>query len=274
VSYAELQSVCRRIRTSIVDEIGSLGVGHLGGSLSIVEALVCLYYGGHLRADPRRPQAPDRDRFVLSKGHAGPALYAVLADRGYFPLDLLHTLNKPNTMLPSHPDMRKTPGVDMTTGSLGQGFSAALGMACASRVRNDGATVFTLIGDGESQEGQIWEAALYAAHINAGNLIAFTDYNGLTIDGTTEEINSLEPLDDKWRAFGWHTTSVDGHDLVAVDGAIAAARACSNQPSMIVLTTVKGKGVSFIEAAGRASHNMTIDTTQVRAATAELKEAP
>jgi transketolase len=268
----ELHDICRHIRTLIVDEIGSLGVGHLGGSLSIVEALVCLYYGGHLRADPHQPGSPGRDRFILSKGHAGPALYAVLADRGYFPLEWLRTLNQPHTKLPSHPDMHKTPGVEMTTGSLGQGFSAALGAACAARVKQDGATIFTLIGDGESQEGQIWEAALYASQVRAGNLIAFTDYNRLTIDGTTDEINSLEPLDDKWRAFGWHTITVDGHDVLAIDEALAAARLRTEQPSMIILATRKGKGLSFIEAAGRANHNMAISDAQVRAAISELDQ--
>ena len=270
MSVAELHATCRRVRTLILDEIGSLGVGHLGGSLSIVEALVCLYYGGHLTADPHQPRLLGRDRFILSKGHAGPALYAVLADRGYFPLDWLHTLNQPHTNLPSHPDMHKTPGVEMTTGSLGQGFSAALGAACAARLMQDGATIFTLIGDGESQEGQIWEAALYASQARAGNLIAFTDYNGLTIDGTTDEINSLEPLDDKWRAFGWHTVAVDGHDILAIDEALVAARLRTEQPSMIILATRKGKGVSFIEAAGCASHNMPISDAQVRAAIDEL----
>ncbi|MFV0253108.1 MAG: transketolase [Beutenbergiaceae bacterium] len=267
---AELAQVCHRMRYLIVDEIGKLGVGHLGGSLSEVEALVVLYYGGYLRVDPRNPQLEGRDRFILSKGHSGPALYAVLADRGFFPVSELQTLNTSGTNLPSHPDMNLTPGVDMTTGSLGQGFSAAVGVATAARLRADGARVFTLIGDGESHEGQIWEAALYAGHSRLDNLVAFTDFNGMTIDGTVEQINGLEPLADKWTAFGWNTVTVDGHDLAAVDRAVREAVAHTGQPSMIVLRTTKGKGVSFIEEAGTSNHNMPISAEQTAAALQEL----
>ena len=181
-----------------MDAIGRVGVGHVGGSLSVVEALVVLYYR-HMRIDPHNPRMEGRDRFVLSKGHAGPALYSVLACKGYFDRSLLETLNAPETLLPSHCDMNRTPGVDMTAGSLGQGISCAVGIALGARLKKDGARVYCVIGDGESQEGQVWEAAMYAAHMKLDNLIAFTDYNGQQLDAPIDEINSLEPLVDKWR---------------------------------------------------------------------------
>ena len=264
-----LNDKCRRIRYLTVDAIGKLGVGHLGGCMSIVEALVVLYYN-HLRIDPGNPKMEGRDRFVLSKGHAGPALYAVLADRGFFPAVWLDTLNQPGTRLPSHADMNRTPGVDMTTGSLGQGFSCAVGIALGATLRKDGARIYTVIGDGESNEGLIWEAAMYAGHKKLSNLIAFTDYNKMQIDGPTKEINDLEPLADKWKAFGWDVRPVDGHDVAAIDDAILHAKSQKEKPSMIILDTLKGKGVSFLEASWRDNHNVNISPEQHRQALEEL----
>ena len=267
---AAMKEKCREIRYLTMDAIGRLGVGHVGGSLSVVEALVVLYYR-HLRIDPKNPKKEGRDRFVLSKGHAGPTLYSILADKGYFAKELLYTLNQPDTTLPSHADMVRTPGVDMTAGSLGQGLSCAVGIALGSCIKKDGARIYALIGDGESQEGQIWEAAMYAAHQKLDNLIVFCDYNKLQIDGTIAEINNLEPLADKWAAFGWHVINVpDGHDVVQVDDAVTRAKTLTGKPTMIINNTVKGKGVSFAEAAGTGSHNMPVSKEQWQLALAEL----
>ena len=241
----ELQEKCREIRCSIVDMIGHLGVGHVGGSLSVVEALVTIYYR-HMQIDPSNPKMEGRDRFILSKGHAGPALYAVLADMGFFPKDMLYTLNQPGTLLPSHPDMLRTPGVDMTTGSLGQGLSCALGIAVGARLKRDGARVYAILGDGESQEGQVWEAALYAAQMKLDNLIALTDFNGLQIDGPISQSNGLEPLHKKWDAFGWNTIVVDGHNIDEIDKALEIAKKASGKPSMIIMKRLKA----------RASHSL------------------
>lgn len=248
---------CNEIRKSILTEIGTLGVGHIGGSLSIVELLVMLYYK-HMNIDPQNPKKEGRDRLIVSKGHSGPAVYAVLADKGYFPKDWLLTLNKAGTNLPSHCDMNRTPGIDMTTGSLGQGFSCAVGIAKASKLCVDGAKIYTIIGDGESQEGQIWEAAMFAAHQKLDNLIAFTDYNKLQLDGTIDEVCALEPLADKWKAFGWEVISVkNGNDTAEVDEAISKAKE-STKPTMIILNTVKGFGISFAEKAGTSNHSMPV----------------
>jgi len=240
--------------------------------MSVVEALVVVY-DNHMRLDPANPRMEGRDRFVLSKGHAGPALYAVLADKGFFPLDWLDTLNRSGTDLPSHADMRRTPGVDMTTGSLGQGFSCAVGIALGARLRGDGARVYAVIGDGESDEGLIWEAAMFAGHRKLSNLIAFTDYNKMQLDGPTDQINSLEPLEDKWRAFGWNVCRIDGHDVEAIDAAVRLAKAQQEKPSMIILDTLKGKGVSFLEASWENNHNVAISAEQHARALEELKGA-
>jgi transketolase len=265
-----LNDKCRHIRYLVLDEIGKLGVGHLGGCMSVIEALVVVYYN-HMRIDPSDPKKAGRDRFVLSKGHAGPSLYAVLSDKGFFPLSWLDTLNRPGTNLPSHADMNRTPGVDMTTGSLGQGFSCAVGIALGSRLRKDDAKIYAIIGDGESDEGLIWEAAMYAGNQKLSNLIAFTDYNKMQLDGMIEEINDLEPLEDKWRAFGWHTYRVDGHDVTAIDLAIEVAKKSTEKPTMIILDTLKGKGVSFLEDSWRNNHNVNISAEQHALALEELK---
>jgi len=259
----------RELRLLTLECIASIGVGHVGGSLSICDLLGVLYHF-EMRIDPANPKWPERDRLVLSKGHAGPALYAALAQRGYFPTGELLTLNTLGTKLPSHCDMNKTPGVDMTAGSLGQGFACSVGIALAARARCWDARTFAIIGDGESQEGQIWEAAMLAASKKLSNLIAFTDWNGMQIDGLTKDVNDLGDLPAKWRAFGWDVAVIDGHDTQAIYDAIQAVKAVEGKPHMIVMKTVKGKGVSFVEAAGAANHSMPITPEQLELARQEL----
>ncbi|HAF86170.1 MAG TPA: transketolase, partial [Sphaerochaeta sp.] len=219
-----LKQVALEIRKLTIEEIGNFGSGHIGGSMSIVEMLTYLYYH-EMRVDPSDPKKEDRDRFVCSKGHAGPAVYATLATRGYFPLDELKTLNQGGTNLPSHCDMNKTVGVDFTGGSLGQGFSAAVGIALGQKIRNIEANTFVVIGDGESQEGQIWEGAATAAQWKLGNLIAFTDFNRLQLDGYTSDIVSMENLDTRWLGFNWHVQRINGHDFTQIDRAVQIAKA-------------------------------------------------
>jgi len=260
----------KTIRKLTVDCIGKLGIGHIGGCLSIADLLAVLY-NAVMNIDPQNPKMPGRDRLIISKGHAGPALYAALADKGYFSISELDTLNRPGTGLPSHCDMNKTTGVDMTTGSLGQGFSCAVGAAIGAKLRKDNAIIYTIIGDGESQEGQIWEAAMLAGHRRLSNLIAFTDYNHMQIDGTTNEVNTLDNLPAKWAAFNWNVVDVaQGNDVEKIYDAILQAKQCGDKPTMIILHTVKGKGVSFIEAAGCGNHNMSVTPEQYRQALLEL----
>ncbi|NCC63277.1 MAG: transketolase [Spirochaetia bacterium] len=266
--YAVLEEKAKGIRMMILEQIAVPGTGHVGGSFSAVEALVALY-NGIMKIDPLDPHMESRDRFVLSKGHAGPGLYAVLAERGYFDRKMLLTLNQSNTNLPSHADMNRTPGVDMTTGSLGQGISCAVGMAYASRLRKDGATIYCMVGDGEAQEGQVWEAAMFASHQKLDHLIAFTDYNKMQIDGTTEQVLDLGDIEEKWNSFGWHTLRIDGHDMQAIEEAIQKAKEENGKPSMIILDTIKGKGASFCE--GKVTnHNMAYDLEVANAAIKEL----
>ncbi|HHW00284.1 MAG TPA: transketolase [Clostridiaceae bacterium] len=267
---ASFEEKSKEIRRLTIECIGNLGVGHIGGCLSIVDVLTVLYYS-QMNVDPANPKMEGRDRLIISKGHAGPALYATLASKGFFPKDELYTLNRLGTNLPSHCDMNKTPGVDMTTGALGQGFSCAVGIAIGSKIKKDGAYIYTIIGDGESQEGQIWEAAMLAAHKKLDNLIAFTDYNKLQIDGPIDEVNSLSDLPAKWESFGWHVQRIDGHDHFAIYEAIEKAKKTEGKPSMIILDTIKGKGVSFIEAVGAGNHNMPITKEQLEAALQELR---
>jgi transketolase len=236
--------------------------------MSVVEVLTVLYYR-HMNVDPEHPRKRDRDQLVLSKGHAGPALYSVLADKGFFPTEWLHTLNQGGTRLPSHCDRNQTPGVDMTTGSLGQGLSAAVGIALGNRLDGIDSTVYCIIGDGESNEGQVWEASMSAAQYCLGNLIAFTDYNKMQIDGYMCDVMDIEDLTSKWVAFGWYVQRVDGHDVVAIDRAIVRAKAEPRRPSMIVLDTIKGKGAFFAEAK-LSSHNMRVDYETAREAMARL----
>ena len=257
----ELRRWANEIRKLTIREIGRLTVGHVGGSVDLCELLAVLYFH-EMNIDPANPQLRERDRFVLSKGHGGPALYAALALKGYIPVEELDTLNQPGTRLPSHCDMNLTAGIDMTTGSLGQGFSCAVGMAIGARLDKLPSIIYTCIGDGESQEGQVWEAAMLAGSRRLGNLIAFTDYNQMQIDGYIEDINGLHPLEDKWRAFGWHVQSVDGHDVEQIAFAIDSARKLTQMPSMILLNTVKGKGCDFCEGQ-LGSHSVKNITTQM-----------
>ena len=269
----DLKEICRDIRCDILECIGHLGVGHIGGCLSLVEALTVLYFR-EMNVDPARPQMPGRDRLVCSKGHAGPAVYAALAERGYFDKKELLTLNQGGTHLPSHCDKNLTVGVDMTTGSLGQGFSCAVGAALGSKLEGDGATIYAIIGDGESQEGQIWEAAMFAAAKELDNLVGVTDYNKLQIDGPVAEVNGLEPLADKWAAFGWQVIDVeDGNDVEQVAAAFEHARLGrgSGRPTMIILNTKKGCGVKWIEELGPGNHNTNLSEEQAAAAIAALR---
>ncbi|MGE5560207.1 MAG: transketolase [Chloroflexota bacterium] len=242
----ELTETARRVRREILTMVTEAASGHPGGSLSAVEILTALYFKV-MNVDPQRPELPERDRFVLSKGHAAPALYAVLAERGFFPVSQLNSLRKLGSMLQGHPDMKRTPGVEISTGSLGQGFSAAVGMALGARLNGGGAHVYALLGDGELQEGQVWEAAMAAAHYRLDGLTAFIDHNGYQIDGPVTEVMSPEPVSDKFRAFGWEVFEADGHDFTSLLSAIGKARSVTGRPQVIVCRTVKGKGVSFME---------------------------
>ena len=245
-SVEELNALAKESRRLTMECIASLGKGHVGGSLGVAEVLTVLYYE-IMNVDPANPAMKGRDRLVMSKGHAGPGLYAILAMKGFFPKEALYTLNKPGTMLPSHCDRLLTPGIDMTTGSLGQGLSNSIGMALADRLDGNDAHVYCIIGDGESQEGQIWEAGMYAAQMKLGNLVAFHDLNGQQIDAPVDAINSLGDAAAKWRAFGWNVQEIDGHDVQAIYDAVQAAHTCSDKPNMIVMRTVKGKGWKRIE---------------------------
>ena len=253
----QLEAKAKEIRKMTIDAIGYLGVGHIGGALSVVEVLTLLYYR-QMDVSPDEPKKKNRDKLVLSKGHAGPALYSVLADKGFFPVEWLHTLNKGGTNLPSHCDMNRTPGIDMTTGSLGQGISAAIGIALANRLDHIDKKVYLIIGDGESNEGQIWEGAMAAAHYRLNNLIAFTDYNKMQIDGYVHETMNVEDLNAKWSAFGWFVQRVNGHDFLDMDMAIERAKKELFRPSMIILDTIKGKGAFFAERR-LDNHNMNVD---------------
>lgn len=266
---AFLKSKALEIRKLTIEEIGTLGTGHIGGAMSIVELLALLYFH-RMHIDPQQPRMADRDQLVVSKGHAGPAVYATLALKGYFPKDWLSTLNTGGTKLPSHCDRNLTPGIDMTTGSLGQGFSAALGIALGLRMDKVSATVYTIIGDGESDEGQVWEAALFAGSQGLSNLIAFTDYNKQQLDGYTKDIINLDDLDAKWNAFGWYTQRVDGHDIAALDEAIEKAVGQGKKPAMIIMDTIKGRGCSFAEGI-QNNHSMAFNLEKAKEAIAALE---
>lgn len=241
-----LNEITRNIRKDIVTMIHGSKSGHPGGSLSAVEILTALYFD-EMNIDPENPKKEDRDRFVLSKGHAAPVLYATLAQKGYFNREELKGLRKINRMLQGHPDMKGTPGVEMSTGSLGQGFSVACGMAMASKLDNAPWRVYALLGDGEVQEGIIWEAAMSAAHYKLDNMIAFLDYNGLQIDGPNEKVMNIGPIVDKFKAFGWNVIEIDGHDFDQIFAALDMAKETVGKPTMIIAKTIKGKGISFME---------------------------
>ena len=242
----ELKKQANEIRKSIVTAVHSAKSGHPGGSLSAADNYTYLYFA-EMNVDPKNPQDPDRDRFVLSKGHTAPGLYAALAHKGYFPVEELNNLRKVGCYLQGHPDMKHIPGVDMSSGSLGQGISAAVGMAIAGKLDEKDFRVYTLLGDGEIQEGQVWEAAMLAAHRKLDNLVVIVDNNGLQIDGDIAKVNSPYPIDKKFEAFNFHVINVDGHDFDALAAAFAEAKATKGQPTAIIAKTVKGKDVSFME---------------------------
>ncbi len=242
----ELKLTAANVRKHALTGVHAAASGHPGGSLSISDVLTLLYFEV-MNIDPQNPKDPDRDRFVLSKGHCAPALYGVLAERGYFPKEDIATLRKTGSYLQGHPDMKCVPGVDMSCGSLGQGICAANGMALAGKIDKKDYRVYTILGDGELQEGQVWEAAMYAPHYGLDNLTAFVDYNGLQIDGNVKDVMSPLPIDKKFADFGWHVIVCDGHDFEKMLDAIQEAKETKGKPTMIVLNTVKGKGVSFME---------------------------
>jgi transketolase len=242
----DLRKTATVIRKHIIDEVFSAASGHPGGSLSCTDILTTLYFS-ELRVDPKRPKWEDRDRFVLSKGHCAPALYATLAERGFFPPADLNGFRRIDSYLEGHPNMKTVPGVDMSTGSLGQGISAAVGMAMVGKLDKKDYRVYAILGDGELEEGQVWEASMAAAHYKLDNLTAFLDYNGLQIDGKITEVMSPEPIPDKFKAFGWNVINIDGHDFQQISDALSQAKSTKGKPTMIVAKTTKGKGVSFME---------------------------
>jgi transketolase len=267
-----LQEIARQVRLDIVEMLYRAGSGHLGGSLSATDILVALFFG-EMRAKADDPCWIDRDRFILSKGHGAPAYYAILARLGYFPREELFTLRRFGSILQGHPDSGCTPGVEIPTGSLGQGLSIANGLALAARLGGHGSRVYVLLGDGEVQEGQIWEAAMTAAHYQLDNLVGILDRNRLQIDGHTAEVMSIEPLADKWRAFGWHTVEVDGHDLAQLREAFQVCRGVKGRPSMIIAHTVKGKGVSIFEGQ-KKYHGVAPNPEEYQRALEELQATP
>ena len=266
----QLEKIACKVRIGIIEGVHAAKAGHPGGSLSIAEILTYLYFK-EMNIDPTAPKDPKRDRFVLSKGHAAPALYATLAERGYFSPDELLTLRQIGSRLQGHPDMKNIPGVDMSTGSLGQGISTAVGMALSSKHFGDNYNVYTILGDGEIEEGQVWEAAMFASHKNLSNLTAFIDLNNLQIDGTIDEVNSAKPVDKKFEAFGWHVIIIDGHDFDAIEAALKEAKTV-DKPVAIIANTTKGKGVSFMENAV-GWHGTAPNDEQYEVAMAELKAA-
>ena len=242
----ELQIAAAKIRLGIIEGVFHAKSGHPGGSLSAAELFAYLYEK-ELNVDPKNPKDPDRDRFVLSKGHCAPGYYAALALKGFFPMEELQSLRHIGAMLQGHPDMKHTPGVDMSSGSLGQGVSAAVGMALAGKMDRKSYRVYTLLGDGECEEGQVWEAAMFAGHHGLDNLCVIVDNNGLQIDGPVEEVGGPEPIDEKFRAFRFDVQVIDGHDFDAIEAAFEHARTVKGKPSVIIAKTVKGKDVSFME---------------------------
>ncbi|MBQ8746425.1 MAG: transketolase [Clostridia bacterium] len=242
----ELAEIARRVRVGIIEAVYSAQSGHPGGSLSIADVLTYLYFE-EMNVDPAKQDDPNRDRFVLSKGHCAPGLYSVLAQRGYIPVEDLKTFRKTTSYLQGHPDRKHTPGVEMTSGSLGQGVSVAAGMALAAKIDNADRRVYAILGDGESEEGQVWEAAMFAGHYHLDNLCFILDLNGLQIDGSLDQVMDPRPHDEKFRAFGWNVITVNAHDFDELEAAFKAARACKGKPTIIIQNSVKGKGVSFME---------------------------
>jgi transketolase len=268
---SDLQQVARRLRIKVIEMLTRAGSGHPGGSLGMTDIFTCLYWGGFVRHDPDNPQWPERDRVVLSNGHICPILYAVLSERGYFPDEWLATLRQVDSHLQGHPAMQKTPGVELSTGSLGHGVCGALGMALAERLSGRDTRVWALLGDGEIQEGLPWEAFMAASHHKADNLTVIIDRNDAQIDGKTEDVMSLEPLPDKMKAFGFHTIVIDGHDYSQIFEALNRAAATRGKPTAIVANTIMGKGVSYMEADGYKWHGKAPNAEQAEQALAELR---
>ncbi len=242
----ELSEIARKIRVGIIEAVHSAKSGHPGGSLSIADVLTYLYFE-EMNIDPADPKKENRDRLVLSKGHCAPGLYSTLAHRGYFPVEDLKTLRKTDSYLQGHPDMKHTPGVDMTSGSLGQGASTSCGMALANKIDKTSNRIYAILGDGECEEGQVWEAAMFAGHYHLSNLCWLVDFNGLQIDGPVKQVMNPTPFDKKFAAFGWNVLDCDAHDFKSIEAAYKAARACTDKPSVIISHSTKGKGVSFME---------------------------
>lgn len=264
----QLEQMAAKVRVDIIKAIYAAGSGHPGGSLSAADIVTALYFH-EMNIDPKNPAMQDRDRFVLSKGHACPAQYAALAERGYFPVEDMMTLRKLGSAFQGHPNMHKLPGIEMSTGSLGQGFSVSVGMALAAKLDHSPTRVYTLLGDGELQEGIVWEAAMAAAHYGLDHLVAFVDWNGLQIDGPNDQVMTVAPIDEKFRAFGWHVLSIDGHDMDAIVQALEQAKAVSGKPTVILAKTHKGKGVSFMEDQA-GWHGKAPSEEEARMAVAEL----
>ncbi len=270
LSKNQLAQVACKVRMGIIEGTFNAKSGHPGGSLSIAEIISYLYFN-EMNIDPQQPVMENRDRFVLSKGHAAPALYSVMANRGYFPVEELKTLRKTDSRLQGHPSMHYLPGIDISSGSLGQGISAACGMALGAKLKNADFRVYTILGDGEIEEGQVWEAAMYAAAKKLDNLVAFVDNNNLQIDGTVEEVNSPYPIPEKFAAFGWNVIEIDGHSFEEIEAALNNARQTKGKPTAIIATTTKGKGISFME--NQVSwHGAAPNTEQYELAMKELNE--
>ena len=270
ITKNELAKVACNVRMGIIEGTFNAKSGHPGGSLSIAEILTYLYFK-EMNVDPAKPDMADRDRFVLSKGHAAPALYSVMAQKGYFPVEELKTLRKVDSRLQGHPSMKCLPGIDISSGSLGQGISAACGMALGAKLSNADFRVYSILGDGEIEEGQVWEAAMYAAAKKLDNLVAFVDNNNLQIDGTVEEVNSPYPIPEKFAAFGWNVIEIDGHSFDEIEAALNNAREFKGKPTAIIAKTVKGKGVSFMENQVNW-HGAAPNAEQYETAMNELKE--
>ncbi len=242
----QLQDIARKVRIDIIEQVHSAKSGHPGGSLSIADIITFLYFK-EMYVDPKKPDMPDRDRLVLSKGHTCPALYAALAEKGFFDVELLKTFRKMGSILQGHPDMKNIPGVDMSSGSLGQGISAACGMALAAKFDKKDYRVYAILGDGEIEEGQVWEAFMFASHYKLSNLCVIIDRNGLQIDGRCADVMSTEPLEEKMSSFGFNVITADAHDFDSIEQAFDLAKKCGDKPSVIIADSIKGKGVSFME---------------------------
>lgn len=266
----EVEKFAAQIRYETVKEIGVRGFGHLGGALSVVDVLAVLY-GDVMKYDPKNPDWADRDKLVMSKGHAGPAVYSALALKGFFPMDWLKTLNQPGTHLPSHCDRKLTPGVDMTTGSLGQGTSTAIGLALAQKLDGKDNYTYLFTGDGELNEGQCWEAALFAPNHDLDNLVWFVDYNRKQLDGTTEEVSDMGDIGAKFAAFGWHTQTINGNDILEISAAIEKAHAEKGKPSCIVLNTAKGAGLPMVEEIA-LNHHIVFEGELLEASKAHIEK--